>query len=95
MLTVFASSATEKADEIERLMKEEDYGNFTLKIHSLKTVAKIIGAPKFSAAAVELETAGKNGDIETIKEKTPKLLVSYRALAHHLASLAHDEEDKA
>lgn len=93
VLSVFAASATEKADEIERLMKEEDYSHFTLKLHSLKTVAKIAGARSLSAAAVELETAGKNRDMETIQEKTPKLLASYRALADHLASLAHDEED--
>ena len=95
VLTVFASSASEKADEIERLMKEGDYSHFTLKVHSLKTVAKIIGAPGLSAAAVELEAAGKNGDIEAIKDKTPKLLVSYRAFADNLAALAHDREDKA
>ena len=94
VLSVFASSATEKADEVEQLMKEEDYSRFTLKVHSLKTVAKIVGALSLSAAAVELETAGKNGDIETIQKKTPKLLVSYRALADHLALLAHDEGDK-
>ena len=93
VLSVFAASATEKADEIERLMKEEDYDHFTLKVHSLKTVAKIVGALSISAAAVKLEAAGKSGDIETIKEKTPELLVSYRSLADHLASLVHDEED--
>ena len=93
VLSVFASSANEKADEIERLLNEEDYSHFTLKVHSLKTLAKIIGDLSLSAAAVELEAAGKNGDIETIQEKTPKLLVAYRALADHLASLVHDEED--
>ena len=95
VLSVFASSVTEKADEIERLLNEEDYSHFTLKVHSLKTLAKIVGALSLSKAAVDLEAAGKSGDIETIKEKTPKLLVSYRAYADHLAPLAHDEEDKA
>ena len=59
----------------------------------MKTVTKLVGALNLSALAVELEAAGKNGDIETIKDKTPKFLESYRALAEHLALLAADEED--
>ena len=59
----------------------------------MKTVTKLVGALNLSALAVELEAAGKNGDIETIKEKTPKLLGLYRALAEHLALLADDEEE--
>ena len=95
VLSVFASSVTEKADEIERLLNDEDYTHFTLKVHSLKTLAKIVGALNLSTAAVELEAAGKRGDIETIKEKTPKLLASYRAYADLLTLMAQDEEDKA
>ena len=93
VLSVFAASANDKADEIERLLKDEDYKHFTLKVHSLKTVTKLVGALNLSAAAVELEAAGKNGDIETIKEKTPKFLGLYRALAEHLAVLADEVED--
>ncbi len=95
VLSVFASSVTEKADEIERLLNEEDYSHFTLKVHSLKTLARIVGALNLSTAAVELEVAGKNGDIETIKEKTPKLLASYRAYAGLLAQIEQDGEGEA
>ena len=93
VLSVFAASANDKADEIERLFREENYKHFTLKVHSLKTVSKLVGALNLSSAAVELEAAGKKGDIETIKEKTPKLLDLYRALAEHLALLAEEEEE--
>ena len=91
-LAVFAASVTDKADEIERLLSEEDFSHYTLKVHSLKSMARLVGAVGLSDSAAELEAAGKSGDFEAIREKTPKLLSAYRAYAGHLAPLAENAE---
>ena len=93
VLSVFASSVTEKADEIERLLAEEDFSHYTLKVHSLKSMARLIGAVSLSEFAAEMEAAGKSSDFDAIREKTPKLLSAYRAYADHLTPLAEDAED--
>ena len=92
-LAVFAASIDEKSDEIERLWNEKDYETYTLKVHSLKSMARLIGANLLSSLAADLEFAGKHGDTETIKEKTPSLLSKYRVYAKHLSRLTDERAD--
>lgn len=47
----------------------------------------LLGALELSDMAKALETAGKNGDADTIKKDTPKLLEEYRALEKALDTL--------
>ena len=54
----FAESCGEKADEIERLLAAEDYENYTIKVHALKSSARLIGADALSRAAEYLEMCG-------------------------------------
>ena len=92
-LAVFAASVAGKADEIEQLLQKNDLGRYTLKIHSLKSMARLIGAVRLSDAAAELEAAGKAGDVGLIREKTPNLLSAYRAYGDLLAPMAEEGDD--
>ena len=94
-LSVFAASVIEKADEIERLFREEDFNHYALKVHSLKSMARLVGALGLSEAAAELEIAGKSGAVDMVREKTPKLLSAYRDYAKRLARLDEDREGGA
>ncbi|MBR5969288.1 MAG: DegV family EDD domain-containing protein [Lachnospiraceae bacterium] len=57
-LKLFAESAAAKADEIEGFLREEDWENFTIKVHALKSSARLIGATELSAEAEALEALG-------------------------------------
>ena len=57
-LKLFADSAAAKADEIEHFLREEDWENFTIKVHALKSSARLIGATELSADAEALEALG-------------------------------------
>ena len=92
VLSVFHQTADAKAEEIDRLYREGDIENYTIKVHALKSSARIIGAGKLSRLAEELENAGKKNDVDYIKEHTNKLLSMYRSLDCGLA--AFDEEHK-
>ena len=90
---VFCDTASSKADEIGRYYVSEDFENYTVKVHALKSAARIIGADKLSELAMELEEAGKNKDIEFIRENTNVLLDRYRDLHERLLD-ALDEKEK-
>ena len=94
-LAVFAASVKDKADEIEQLLADEDFSRYTLKVHSLKSMARLVGAMSLSESAAEMEAAGKTSDFEAIREKTPKLLSAYRAFADHLSPLAEGVEGES
>ncbi|MBQ6735596.1 MAG: DegV family EDD domain-containing protein [Lachnospiraceae bacterium] len=57
-LKLFAESAKAKADEIEAFLREEDWENYTIKVHALKSSARLIGATALSEDAKALEALG-------------------------------------
>ena len=98
-LTVFAESVRTGADEIEGFFKNKDWKNYTVKVHALKSTARVIGAEELSEKARRLENAGVNGYLEEITQDTPGLLALYRTYLEHLAPLRkagpeQDDSDK-
>ena len=85
VLTVFHKTAKDKADEIEALYRAGDIENYTIKVHALKSSARIIGATKLSEMAKDLEMAGKSGDNDFMRDNTQALLDRYRDLDKKLA----------
>lgn len=92
VLTVFHQTAAAKADEIEELYNKGDIDNYTVKVHALKSSARIIGAAVLSEAAKDLEDAGKNNDTVFIRDNTDRLLDMYRKLDSELSFLDKADE---
>ncbi len=93
VLTTFHQTAGFKADEIKRLYDAGDLENYTIKVHALKSSARIIGALDLSQLALDLENAGKAGDMDTINKDTGTLLNKYRELDLELACLDRSGPD--
>ena len=91
VLTVFHKTATAKASDIEGAFSEGNLSDYTIRVHALKSSARIIGAATLSSAAEELEGAGKAGNEELIREKTAGLLAMYRELDKNLSALDEKE----
>ncbi len=87
VVKVFYQSISAKADEIEAYYHEKDWKNYTIKVHALKSSAKIIGAAELSALAEGLENAGNGNNLAYIEENTKELLSKYRALGEKLSLL--------
>ena len=93
VLSVFHQTAGAKADEIESFWKNRDMENYTIKVHALKSSARIIGAAKLFELAQELEAAGKRNDTAFTDGNTEELLRMYRALDDELVCLDRSGED--
>ncbi len=93
VLKTFYKTAKSKADEIESLHESGDVENYTIKVHALKSSARIIGAAKLSDMAKTLEEAGKAGDTDTIDRDTDALLEKYRSLYEDLNKIDEDEKE--
>ncbi len=79
VLKIFYDSIDLRSGEIEEYYNNEDWENYTVKVHALKSSARLIGAIPLSEDALELEKAGKEGNIGIIREKTDKLLSDFRS----------------
>ena len=80
----FVVSAKSGPKEIQDYLENGDIENYTIRVHALKSSARIIGAGELSEQAKYLEGCGDEKKVEEIREKTPKLLEDYRALAEAL-----------
>ena len=67
---------------------------YTVKVHALKTSARIIGDQALSTLAERLENAGKKDDIEFIKNNHDKLISDYESYKQKLGRLAKKDNEE-
>ncbi len=100
ILQTFVQLKDEKQKKIQETFIAQDWKNYTIFVHALKSNALSIGGEKVSAAAKELELAGKTLTAETsteiekqnaqdlIKKNNAALMQMYDKLAEEAAKLA-------
>ncbi len=93
-LETFLEMIDPSADVIEKSYNDKDIKMYTIKVHSLKSSARIIGANDLAALAEKLELAGNANDLDTIDANTAKLLEDLRAFKDKLAPLRSDDQAK-
>ena len=76
-LRLFAEAHAENAAAIQQFFDAKDWKNYTIRVHALKSSARIIGATELSALAAALEQAGDAGDIARIQQDTPRMFALY------------------
>ncbi|MCR4762738.1 MAG: response regulator [Lachnospiraceae bacterium] len=86
-LHLFYDTIDQSAQVIEDAWRHADIRLYTVKVHALKSSARIIGANDLSKTAEELEAAGNRGDTDEIGKRTEGLLTEYRAFSERLARL--------
>ena len=97
LLKVFYEFIDDKAEELNRLYEENDLGNYTIKVHALKSSARIIGAGDFGEEAQRLEEAGKAGDVDYIRSHHGAFIaefIKFRELLSGVFSEYETEEEK-
>ncbi len=91
LLEIFFTTIKEKADELDGFFYEGNIKDYTIKVHALKSSARIIGAVDFADEAQKLEDAGKSEDIAYIKEHHPGFIHEYRSFGEELEAFAESE----
>lgn len=66
--------------KINDALKAEDYSNYAVYVHALKSNARMIGAMVLGASAEAMELAGKKKDIEAIESGHEVMLKDYAEL---------------
>ncbi len=84
LLELYYMDGEEKHALVERLAKEEDYKNYQIEVHGLKSASANIGAYDFSELAKSHEFAAKEGNYAFIQEGVAKLLSEYSFLLHEI-----------
>ncbi|WP_304174186.1 response regulator [Pseudobutyrivibrio ruminis] len=93
-LKMFVETLEGNIDVIQKAFNEKDLKFYTVKVHALKSSARIIGALELSNQAKKLEDAGKAGDIDYILSNNNKLLDAYKSFQDKFSGLFYKEDDK-
>lgn len=88
MLGEFVSSHDEKAKTLNDSFENEDWKNYQIYVHALKSNLRSIGAADISDLAKMLENAAKEEDAALIKEKHGTLMEKYDKLSSDLKNLS-------
>lgn len=74
----------QKSELIRQYLEKEDWKNYTIEVHALKSTSRQIGAIGLSIQAECLENAGNVFDLETIRSQTGTVLSEYQCLYERL-----------
>jgi len=75
---------------LKKALEDDDIKLYTVKVHSLKTSARIIGDMKLSSLAQQLEEAGKKSDLDFIQMENVTLLTMYSEYKDKLARIVYN-----
>lgn len=89
----FWSIIPEKAEKLDKLAAEDNIGEYTSEIHSLKSSSRLIGADALSDMAARLERFGHEGRGEDIRRENEKLLTLYKSYSSKLEPYARTRDD--
>ncbi len=92
VLIQFARNAAEKAAEINNFYRQKDFDNYQIRVHTLKSSAKMIGADSLSELARKAEEASKNHDAEYIEKHHEEILSEYSGTAQHISDVLKTPE---
>lgn len=87
MLQEYVDEHPAKHEELERFAGERDWANYAIRVHSVKSTSRMIGAAPLSERARELELASRDCDGARILEAHPAFLAAYDGLVAQLREL--------
>ncbi len=93
VMQTYFESYDARFEEIEQYYGAEDWKNYTVKVHALKSSSRLIGAMKLGAGAEALENAGNNGDIAFIRSNHVTLMAAYESVRDALEPVFGASED--
>ena len=82
----------DKRAGLEKDLSENDFDNYRIGVHSLKSSSRTIGADSLSDQAKQLEDACKAGDRDYIAENHDKVMENYGILLDQLKDALNDDE---
>ncbi|MCR4787785.1 MAG: DegV family EDD domain-containing protein [Lachnospiraceae bacterium] len=94
VLKIFYDSIPVKSSELEKFFSSEDWSNYTIKIHALKSSARLIGASELADKAQLLEDAGKASDKDYIGENHDPFMKDYLKFKDILREIFEDDGGK-
>lgn len=80
IVMIYHAEGSRRNSQLEQFFKDQDWKNYVITVHALKSNSKGIGANELAELALNLEMAGKENRIDYILEHHEELLEKHNAL---------------
>lgn len=94
LLVKFADGYAAKETELNDCFQREDWDNYRIQVHALKSSSRLIGADSLSSMAKETEEAAKRHDTDYIRAHHEALLMQYRETAYYISGVLGSDENE-
>ena len=94
ILAEYAHEKEEKATRLNKNYEEENWHDYAIDAHSLKSTSKTIGAMTLAEKAAKLEKAANNEDAATIRAGHDKMMEEYEFVTNAILSVMPKDEKK-
>ena len=91
VLKIYYESGEARISDFTRFLKAQDYKNYVIAVHGLKSSSASIGAYAFSEIAKAHEFAGKEGRYDYINNGIDQLIAEYRKVIGEVAKILSEE----
>jgi HPt (histidine-containing phosphotransfer) domain-containing protein len=97
LLKIFYESIEEDTGIVDGFYTDGNINDYTIKVHAMKSSARLIGAEAIAEEAQLLENAGKAGDLDYINQHHKDFIATYRSFKDPLSLVftENDVEDNA
>lgn len=80
IIGIYYKEGLKRSRQLEQFYEEQDWKNYVITVHALKSNSRGIGANELSELALQLEMAGKENRIDYIREHHEEMLRTYELL---------------
>lgn len=92
MLTLFCNLKEQKKEQLEGSFAKEDYDNYVVYIHGLKSASLSIGGKRLSDLSARIEKAGKQKEYDFVKEQHGRAMELYDLTVKEALAYLHNSE---
>ena len=94
ILEDYAGSRAEKTELMQKYYEAEDWKNYAIYVHALKSTSKMLGIMDLSEQAARLEAAGNAADAETIRKEHDSMLARYAEAAAAISEMLPEKSEE-
>ena len=92
-LQIYYDSFDVRSEELRTFYEEQNWEDYTIKVHALKSSSRLVGALELADLAEALEMAGKRKDIDFIRAHHDNLMEQYRLIRDAFSPAFTKEEE--
>ena len=86
LLLEYARNVSKKIAELKKYHDTENWNDYSIRVHAVKSTSKMIGAAEISQLAKYLEEVAKTGESAKVEEKHDEFLTGYETLMRKINS---------